>query len=472
MKFSHKFSKQTLLFFCVLIAVIAVSLSTLTTFPRIFYDEGLTIEIARNFQLFGILDISTAPGEFTNVPYITGSNGFPVTMPLALFFRLFGFGLVQARIYALLWLIILFFAVYLFTKRFWGSNHALSAVLLVATFAPLYDNGRRVLGEIPGFVFLLAGLFILITRDKSLAAGVFFGLATVSKPSIYLLIAPSLIIAALFINRGLRKKIFPILAGMSPALILWILLAFPDPLSMNTWKNVSLLYQNPFASASLFGNFIHNISLFLSQTTLIYFSLIAIFIAWVLNSFRQPIRTDLFLSFLTPYGVLLLLYFLRSPGWLKYLLPLELFILMILPAHIKLGLVKLGRSGYYPTIIAALVILQGIQLLFFSNITSATSEPEDIANYLSRRPGMVGILNSPQIASLIPAERKLHYVTFVNNLAIVGYNSLDLPRLELPRFLVMPSGFENSGLFSKEQKENFKYYKLIKGDEWKVFELP
>jgi len=462
---------QNILFFCIILAVTIASFQHLTAWPRLFYDEGITIEIAENFRRFGVLDISTAPGKFTDIPYVTGSNGFPVTLPLALFFNLFGFGLTQARIYALLWLVIFFAVFYFFAKRFWSNSHALSAILLIATFAPLYDNGRRVLGEIPGFVFLLAGLYFLIVKNKSLAAGIFFGLATVSKPSTYLLIFPAFLIAAIFINRELRKKILPILIGMSPALIAWILFAFPNPLLIETWSRILLFYQNPAASASLFGNFIKNASLFLSHTTLIYFSLILIFICWTMRQNRQSVRNDIFLSFLLPYGILLLLYFLKSPGWLKYLLPLQLFILMIFPRYLQIVLAKINKIKYYHAIIAALSLLQLTQLLFFSNITNATSEPEEIAKFLAEKPGMVGILNSPHISALIPAERKFHYLT-QNDLVIIGESPLDLPQEKLPKFLVIPSGFDSTHPFSEKQKRNLEHYKLIKTGEWKVFEMP
>ena len=461
---------HNILVFCIISIVVIVSVQRLTTWPRIFYDEGITIEIARNFQLFGVLDIATAPGEFTDVPYITGSNGFPVTLPLALFFKLFGFGLTQARIYSLIWLIIFLSAVYLFAKKLWGRTNALSALLLIVAFAPVYDSGRRILGEMPGFIFLLAGLLFLLIKHKPLIAGIFFGLATVSKPSIYLLIAPAFIISAIFINNDLRKKIIPILIGMSPSLILWVFFAFPNPLSIETWSQILIFYQNPAASASLFGNFTHNISLFLYHTTLIYFSLISIFIAYITVKLRRPFRADLFLSFLVPYGILLLLYFLKSPGWLKYLLPLQLFILMALPEYIQSALAKFNKKRYYHTIVTVLVLLQGVQLLFFSNITNPTSEPENIVKFLLGNPGTVGIINSPHIASFIPAERKFHYLT-QNDLVIVGNNPLDLPTAELPKFLVIPSGFDDSRPFSEKQKKNLEYYNLIKSGKWKVFEL-
>lgn len=453
----------------VLVAVVALSLPKLTTFPRIFYDEGITIEIARNFQLFGVADISTSPGQFTDAPYINASSGFPVTAPLALFFRIFGFGLTQARVYALLWLLVCIVAVYIFSKRLWGNTHAIAAVLLIVTFAPLYDNGRRVLGEIPGFVFLLTGLFLLMWSQKTVIAGLFLGLAMVSKPSIYLLIAPAMILAAIFINRDLRKKIIPLLIGMSPITVIWIWLAFPNPLSLDTWRHVLLYYQNPNVT-SLSENIFRNISLFVSQTTLIYFSLLAIGIGLVLFPRRRIIGHDVFLSFLIPYVALSLVYFLKSPGWLKYLLPLELLILMILPGYLRQALDRIHRAELYRTCVVLLVLFQGLHLMFFSNITNASNEAEMIASYVSKQSGMIGVIKSPQIAALIPPDRKIQYLPY-NERYRFGSNPLDLPIGNLPRFLIFPSGYENTESFSREQKDKLQYYTLIRNGGWDVFEL-
>ena len=468
MKFSRKFPPQEILLALVLVAVTVVSISRLTTFPRIFYDEGITIEIARNFQLFGISDISTAPGQFTDAPYINASSGFPVTIPLALFFRLFGFGLVQARIYALLWLLACFVAVYIFSKRLWGSTHAISAVLLLATFAPLYDNGRRVLGEIPGFVFLLAGLFVLMTRHKPVVAGIFFGLATVSKPSVYLLVVPALMIAAIY-NREVRKSIMPILVGVFPVILLWVWLTLPNPLSIHAWEQLLIYYQNPNIT-SLSGNFIRNLRMFLSQSTLMYFSSIAILISLALYPKRHYIRTDSFVSFLIPYGALLVLYFLRSPGWLKYLLPLELLILIVLPEYLRLTLDRIRRVRLYPIVIISFVVVQGVHLMFFSNITNASNEAQIIAQYVSQQSGMIGIIKSPQIACLIAPERKLQYQPY-NMRYIFGQNPLSAPIAQLPRFLILPFGYERIGVFSELELTNLQRYTLIRSGGWAVYEL-
>ena len=155
------FSREVIIMLALVLVLASLSAATLVTIPRIFFDEATAIEVARNFQLFGAPDILTAPGHFSGFPYITGSTGYPVTLPLAAIFDVFGFGFTQARIYALLWLIAFFVTAWVFVRRFWNDSYATAALALLIGFASLHDSGRRVMGDIPGFMLMLLGLLFL-----------------------------------------------------------------------------------------------------------------------------------------------------------------------------------------------------------------------------------------------------------------------------------------------------------------------
>ena len=88
----------------ILASVILFSFSTLTTKPRFWIDEAKSIELAKSWQSFGKLDLEVAPGVFSGVPEVLQSTGYSVTIPLAAFFKVFGFGLEQARVYMILWM--------------------------------------------------------------------------------------------------------------------------------------------------------------------------------------------------------------------------------------------------------------------------------------------------------------------------------------------------------------------------------
>ena len=255
----------------ILFGVLALSFSTLTTKPQIWVDEAKSIELARNFMDFGKLNIQTAPGEFTGFPEILQSTGYPVTVPLAVFFKIFGYGLVQARIYMLVWMLAALSAVFMLGRRLFGDFSAIFAVLLIASFASFYDSGRTVVGEIPGFVFLLSGLYFWLDRNNYFFSGLFFGLSIVSKPSVFTWIIPTIVLILLFERKDFLKKIFLTGFGMVPAALGWILLVLGNPFIKASWINILNFYRNPYQSVSLSENVISNLSRVLQSTTLIYF---------------------------------------------------------------------------------------------------------------------------------------------------------------------------------------------------------
>ena len=152
--------RQRLFLVGVLLFVALYSVPTLTTKPAYWYDEAINVELAHNFSDFGKLDLVIAPNTFSGQGATVGSTGYTVTVPLAGFFRVFGFGLTQARVYMLLWMSALVIFFFYIAKKLWGAFTAYSGTVLIATFAPFYGNGRSVMGEIPGFLFFLCVLYL------------------------------------------------------------------------------------------------------------------------------------------------------------------------------------------------------------------------------------------------------------------------------------------------------------------------
>src|SRR3989338_7126076 len=153
-----------IIFYALLIWVAGYSLANLTTKPRLWYDEGVNIEIAGNLARFGMLDMQIAPGVFSELAYTFQATGYPVTVPLAAFFKLFGFGATQARLYMLLWILAALMSIFFVLKRLMGEKDALCVLSLIATFASFFDNGRAVIGEIPGFVFVVWALYFWLLK--------------------------------------------------------------------------------------------------------------------------------------------------------------------------------------------------------------------------------------------------------------------------------------------------------------------
>ncbi len=478
--FAHN-KHATWVFIAILLAITLTSAFYLVSVPRVFFDEAVSIEVARNFQLFGVLDITTAPGQFSGFPYITGSTGFPITIPLAGFFDMFGFGFSQARIYALLWFVAFFVVAWVFVKRIWNATYATSAIALLAGFASLHDSGRRVMGDVPGFALLLLGLILIFKKEKKFLGGILLGLAVATKPSVYLLIIPAIALTYLFSNwRRALHTFLPLGAGLAIPILSWIVLQFPNPLTIDTWHNAASFYQNAYGSSySLWESVFKNIKSFTSQTTLIYFSFLAIATLWSLRA--QLVKKDLLTLFFVTYGALDLVYFLKSPGTIRYLLPLQLFILILLPSTItfwieyiqsRMPLFKKIPARYlFVALIALLSTLHVGQFLFSSSVVAKNTTHLETLETLKEYPNKtVGVISTPHIAAFVDPEYKFHYVRFTDQI-VFGNHPLDLPEEKLPYLLVMPADYIEIYPLSDSQLAAMKNYERIAKNKWEIYRI-
>lgn len=430
---------STLLFCAGIIFVLAVSFSTLTTKPKLWTDEAVSIEIARNFQTNGVLDVQTAPGVFTGFGERLQSTGYPVTVPLSLFFKLFGYGLVQARVYMLLWMLAVLCLLFFLGKKWFGSGAGIAAFFLVLTFASFYGSGRTVVGEIPGFLFLLVGLYFLFSRKKLLWAGFFLGFAVVSKLSVFGLIIPALVITYLFEWRKFFRTLVPIAIGMLPAGAIWILFNLKNPFLSSTWANLFHFYQNPYSSP-IGSNVIHNLVAIPHSTTLLYFG--AFFIAIIVARCVFGNNWKTLYNFVIVYGALAFAYYLRSPGWLRYILIAEMLALFVLPhtlsllyASLRVWLPQNLRDKPLPAfLLSALVVIQCVQMFTVADIFSSSGATRAAESINENFPGKsVGVLNAVEVGLWLDTPKR-YLAMDLTGLPQIGENPLLSE--ELPEVLV------------------------------------
>ena len=420
----------------ILLFVLAVSLPTLTTRPRLWADEAKSIELALNFERFGMLDMQTAPGELSGIPHLLQSTGYPVTAPLAGIFSLFGFSMTVARTYMLFWMIAALCGIFFFLRRLFGVREAIFAIALIATFASFHDNARTVVGEIPGFLFMIIGLWVLLFHFQydenhlffeSALAGFFFGLAVVTKPSIYMAILPAITVTLYFRDQDIKRWFWEVcvlaIGAIIPA-ILWFFLVFGNPLgplNISAWQEVALFWQNPFDDGSLWSNILYNAQGIIFSSTLLYFGMLFVVLLLAAKHFWHTEEKRIFFVFVVVYSALAFFYYLRSPGWLRYIIAAELLILMSVPY--ALGAVMKWRHG------ASLVcsVLITIQIIHF--FTVAQIYTSDVAlragQALNDRypTKTIAILGEPTIALFIPPERK-HQIIEMVGLPVLGKNPL------------------------------------------------
>ncbi len=427
-----------IVFFGAIFFVLVFSVSTLTTKPRLWTDEAVSIDIARSFLTHGVLSPQIAPDTLYAFPHLIQSTGFPVTISLAVFFKLFGYGFYQARVFMLLWILAALGILFVLGRRLFGRRQALLALLLFISFASFYASGRTAVGEIPGFVFLLAGFFFLLEREQYFLTGIFWGLAVVAKPSVFGLIIPTVFFTLLLEREDWKrflKRFCAVAVGMIPAGLGWIFFVIKEPFVPTTWRSLGTFYSNPYSS-SIYDNMVRNLFGVVHSTTLIYFGLL--FLVIVLARYAmKDVRLRFFYTFTIIYSVFAFLYYLRSPGWLRYILIAELLILFLLPYSCEwiASWVKERWSifTFAPKRVAAvfvlmLVIIQFVQMFTVADIFSSNAGLPT-ARYVNERfpSKSVSLLNALDVSVSINTEKR--YNTFeLTGMPLFGTNTLLLQK--------------------------------------------
>lgn len=427
MGYSLKKYYSEIIFSILLAAVVAVSLPNLTTKPRLWYDEGINIEFAKNFLDFGKLDAVIAPGQFSGLTRFYQASGYPLSLPLSLFFGIFGSGPVQARSYMLCWMVLALASIYIFVKKLAGKNQALLVSVLVATFASFHDNGRAVMGEIPGFVFMLWAVYWILWKDSYLMSGLLFGLAVSAKPSVYISVFPAILMLLIMNKENFWKNGFKIIAGMAPPFLLRIWFVMPDIFSLVAWKEVAGLFRNPFGSGiSPWSYFLDNVSSIPRTYTVLYFGL---FIAVILLDYlrqaeKDPVYRKFFIFSIT-YIFFAFLYYLKSPGWLRYVIAADLltYILFVIALKRLLSALFKKDSIFYLAVFS-LAVFQIFHFFTAAKIFYSNSEEAVIGLVNTEyKNDTIGVFNVPEIADFVPAERK--YQTYrMMGVPFIGKNPI------------------------------------------------
>lgn len=383
-------------------------------FPKYWWDESFTVEIARTFNELGVFDLTVAPNTPSGIAIALNANGFPLSFPLALLFRITGVSVAAARIMMLGWLVLLIAASYALGKRYIGHVHTIAGLILVGTFASFYANGRTATGDIPGLFFFILSL-ITFTRERFFATGILVALALVTKTSSFH-VAPIAVGFALIFTYG-RRSFRPlmsyILGGLLVALSwLWILL---PSFSWEALAPAIAFFQYPTHKPSLLTLAANDPSLLLNNALI----LVTILSALLIFAFRKQTSLPRALTLtITFYSVLQILVYLRSPGWSRYLLPVEFLLLLFLPFALQEISRHLAPANIRKHIALTLTILIAITFSlhyqFASDIFPRKSRDESVQiinELLSKYPdSTIGFIDDPVTASLIPGDRKYQYL--------------------------------------------------------------
>lgn len=141
------------------------------------FDEGFNLQMPVNLALHGKYGTTYQGGQLFD-PVIT--TGPTVLLPIALSFDVFGVGILQARLVVFLYWLIFIVLFSVITYRLGGWLSMLLAVIWFAFLPFILDFGLKVMGEIPGMVFLLIGLWAL-SKNKPFLGAMLLGCSVLTR---------------------------------------------------------------------------------------------------------------------------------------------------------------------------------------------------------------------------------------------------------------------------------------------------
>lgn len=146
--------------------VVALTINLGST-PPLWWDEGWTLSVARNWAELGHY------GRLLNgQPVPRGLEAaFPLTASVALSFHLFGVGLYQARLVSVVFTLAALWVLYDLARRIYGTNVGIATLVCLVFMSSHVDinpviAGRQVMAELPALLFLLGGYLCFLLAEK------------------------------------------------------------------------------------------------------------------------------------------------------------------------------------------------------------------------------------------------------------------------------------------------------------------
>ncbi|HLD27376.1 MAG TPA: glycosyltransferase family 39 protein [Patescibacteria group bacterium] len=330
------------IFFVLALIIICLIFSTykLTESPGVWADEGVFLQTARNLISFGQQGLQVEPGKITSSEYLTA--GYPFIYPISLVFKIFGEGVLEARLVMVLFILFFIFTAHYLIKRMFGFSLAAQASLVLVSFPVLYGNGKSAIGEVPGLLYLIVFLFFFFKIEQSaykkklyyILAGLFLGLAVITKP-IFLIILPAVLIAILFLRKRTRfypKLILTSLASFLIPIIIWPATQFKKGDSV---INILSFYANPHGLGDLSGTVLGNLNRFITELSPLYFLLLLLLWAFsVIIRIRE--KRPVFVAEISAFtfSVMILPAYLTTMGFYRYFFPALALALLFFPSSL------------------------------------------------------------------------------------------------------------------------------------------
>jgi 4-amino-4-deoxy-L-arabinose transferase-like glycosyltransferase len=418
--------------------------------PRLWWDEGWTMSVARNWVEEGHY------GRFLyGKPVPRGLEApFPVTGTIALSFRLFGVGIYQARLVSVAFTIAALFLLFELTRRFYNRSIALATLVVLVLLTgndeinPLIV-GRQVLAEIPALFFLLAACFCFILSEKRsflfmLAAICFWSLAIFTKLQVQPFWAASLLvpIAILLIQRTWKLAGF-LAAGFGVSVMLLFLF---QHLSLQTAPVSTVSGLTQVIALALNR---HSRLTVLAET--LEFGMPTLFgLSWALWTFlsgdkKLQNHTEVVrLSLLVFAGSWFAWYLFLSLGWPRYLFPAAFIASPFVAAMLydwtnkfslaytiersaallkTLHLNRVSLPAFAAVVLVAMSLGRTLTVLYGAYVIDADSSVKDVVNFLNTKTPPNALIETYESELFCFLKRRYHYPPDQVHVELIRKNS-------------------------------------------------
>ncbi len=444
----------------------------LTESPAVWYDEGIYLQVARTLAEEKVLGLPVAPHEFISAAHVT--VGFPVTFPIATSFKLFGVGVLQARAVMVIFILAFVGAAYMLLRTTVGYRLALLGVGLLASFPLLYGNGKNVLGEVPGLLFLTLFLYAVHRLEREHfegflwygIAGLSAGLAMATKP-IFILLAPAVLIVVVLKRREIVFRWSAISAGSIVAIVpiaLWLATQFAG----DSFAQVFAHYSNPYEIQDMGRVVWENALRFFTEMTPLHFTFFfGIWLSAMVVRIWSREKISLAESIAFAFSFLVACAFLRTAGWYRYFFVAHVFALIFTPSALavlwkmwghtfpRYGFSRAG-GALCATVIVLISVCQTYQLGFDSWVAShyeSTNTATLTAYFAGLDPTQsIFLYNDPHIAVFL-SQPFYQYLNPVGE-QVMGAGSLGVLAARVPDRVVVLSNVYD------EKAEEFSGYTI------------
>jgi hypothetical protein len=361
---------------------------------------------------------------------------FPVTAAVALSFRLFGIGVVQARLVAVIFTLIALALLYELARSFYNQSIAIATLFVVLLMSGAVEinpliAGRQVLGEVPALCFLLAGYVCFILAEKRflslMAAICFWSIALFTKLQVlpFWAVAMLLPTALVLLRKQWRSaRMFSI--GLIGTTALYLFLQYTSARILPS-SSVSGLTQ------VIALGWVKETRLFILTDIFHYGIPTLIALCWALLKCKDRLRTHMDavrFSFLVFVASWILWYIALSLAWVRYIFPAvfcgSLFVAAMLDdwtnqfnfawtieragtALRKLHLRAKNLAALGAILLVAMSVGQAFTALYGGYVIDADSSLNDTLHFLNTATPRNALIETYETELFFLLNRRYHY---------------------------------------------------------------